>query len=334
MFNKVYEKVKNFIKNEWKFILIIIIFALVTNLRLPYIIEAPGGSINLDKRVVVENGHDAEGSFSMAYVTMIQGTPLSLLIASLRSSWDVTSYDDYTLDNEDYEDSLNRDKLYLQEALSNATIAAYKEADANINIKDAVNEVVYISKEAQTDLKLNDQILAVNGVKCLSLDEMREIIKEAKANDEVIFDIIRDGNEMTAKGMLYDTSEGVKVGIITITKYDYETDPELEIKFKESESGPSGGLMTALEIYNKLTEYDLTKGRKIIGTGTIDVNGNVGEIGGIKYKLAGAVKEHAEVFLCPLENLEEALQIKEKYKYKIEVKGVKDLKEAINYLKG
>ena len=92
--------------------------------------------------------------------------------------------------------------------------------------------------------------------------------------------------------------------------------------------------MTALEIYNQLTPDDLTDGRNIIGTGTIDVNGNVGDIGGVKYKLAGAVKEDAEVFLCPMGNLEEALSVKEKFDYNIDVVGVATLKEAIEYLKG
>ena len=56
---------------------------------------------------------------------------------------------------------------------------------------------------------------------------------------------------------------------------------------------------TALLIYDYLTEEDITKGRTIVGTGTIDENGNVGSIGGVKYKLKGAVKNKAEIFLVP-----------------------------------
>ena len=42
---------------------------------------------------------------------------------------------------------------------------------------------------------------------------------------------------------------------------------------------------------NAITEYDITKGLMIAGTGTIDSVGNVGEIGGVTYKLAGAEKK-------------------------------------------
>lgn len=106
----------------------------------------------------------------------------------------------------------------------------------------------------------------------------------------------------------------------------------MDVAFKSSESGPSGGLMTALAIYNSLVEEDITKGRYIIGTGTIDKDGNVGEIGGVKYKIIGAVKKDADIFLCPVENLEEALEVKKENDLNIEIKGVKTLEEAINYL--
>lgn len=334
MFTKVYENIKKFIKDEWKFILIIIIFGLFTNLRLPYLIEAPGGAIELRDRVKISDSYESDGSFNMAYVTMIQGTPLTMLIASIRNSWDITSYDDYTLENEDYEESVKRDKLFLQEAIANATIAAYNEAGAYINITKTLNEVLYISSEAKTDLKINDRIISVNGIECNNLEDMKKVIKDLKENDEVKFVIERDNKEMEASATLYDTEDGVKVGLITVNKYEYETDPSIEVLFKDSESGPSGGLMTSLEIYNQLTSEDLTKGRKIIGTGTIESDGTVGVIGGIKYKLAGAVKEKAEIFLCPMKNLEEALKVKEEFGYDIEVKGVLNLKEAISYLKG
>lgn len=333
MITKLYEKTKEFIKKEWKFLLFLVLFILFTNLRLPYLIEAPGGAIELTDRVEIDGAYDAEGSFNMAYVTMIKGTPATLLMAVFRNSWDIIRYEDVTLENEDYEDSVNRDKLYLQESLANATIAAYKEAGAKLEITNSMNQVVYISKDAKTTLQVNDEILTVNGVECHTLEEMKEITASLVANDTVHFVVRREGKEQEAEATLYDSEDGAKVGLITITKYEYSTDPTIEIGFKDSESGPSGGLMTALEIYNQLTSEDLTKGRKIIGTGTIEVDGRIGEIGGVKYKLAGAVKEKAEVFLCPMENLEEALALKEKFKYDIEVIGVSQFHEAISVLK-
>ena len=90
--------------------------------------------------------------------------------------------------------------------------------------------------------------------------------------------------------------------------------------------------MTALAIYNALTEEDLTKGRKIVGTGAIDKDGNILEIGGVKYKLLGAEKAKADIFLCPVKNYEEALRIKEENKLDLNIIKVATLKEAIEAL--
>lgn len=334
MFSKVYENIKKFIISEWKPLLFIILFALITNLRLPYIIEAPGGAVDLTNRVVIDTDNKAQGSFNMAYVTSITGTPLSLLIAGVRSDWDVVKKSDLTLDGEDYEDSLERDRMYLEEAKTNAIISAYKAAGADITIKNTHNKVIYIGEEADTDLEIGDIILRVDGTECHDLESIKKLIATYQENDVVKIDIVRDGKEMQAKAKLYKSDDGIKIGLISVLEHEIKTTPEIEVKYKNSESGPSGGLMTALEIYNRLTEEDLTKGRKIIGTGTIDDQGNVGGIGGVKYKLAGALKEHAEIFLCPKENYEEAKDLQEKKNYDIKVIGVATLGDAIKELEG
>lgn len=91
--------------------------------------------------------------------------------------------------------------------------------------------------------------------------------------------------------------------------------------------------MTALSIYNMLTEEDLTKGHTIVGTGTIELDGTVGSIGGVKYKLAGAVKKKAEIFLVPAgENYEEALELQKKEQYDIQIIPIGHIDDALEYL--
>ncbi len=58
--------------------------------------------------------------------------------------------------------------------------------------------------------------------------------------------------------------------------------------------GPSAGLMFTLGIIDKLEPDDLTGGKIIAGTGTIDDEGNVGPIGGIPQKLVGAKRRRRE----------------------------------------
>ncbi|WP_213000057.1 YlbL family protein [Winogradskya consettensis] len=72
--------------------------------------------------------------------------------------------------------------------------------------------------------------------------------------------------------------------------------------------GPSAGLMFTLGIIDKATPEDLTGGKIIAGTGTIDDAGTVGKIGGIPQKLVGAKHDGAQIFLVPEGNCDEALK--------------------------
>ena len=72
--------------------------------------------------------------------------------------------------------------------------------------------------------------------------------------------------------------------------------------------GPSAGLMLTLGIIDKLTPADLTGGRIIAGTGTVDEAGAVGPISGIPQKLLGARAAGAELFLVPEGNCAEAVR--------------------------
>lgn len=117
-----------------------------------------------------------------------------------------------------------------------------------------------------------------------------------------------------------------------VTNYEYETEEPLNINFKSGEGGSSGGLVLTLGIYSEITGIDLLKGRNIAGTGTIDIEGNVGEIDGIKYKIAGAVKNKMDLILVSPYNYEEAKKVVKENNYKIELVCVKTFEEAINYL--
>lgn len=70
--------------------------------------------------------------------------------------------------------------------------------------------------------------------------------------------------------------------------------------------GASAGLLFALGIYDDLTPKDVTRGRVIAGTGTIDADGKVGEIQGVDMKVRAAERVGAVLFLSPRENAAEA----------------------------
>lgn len=69
--------------------------------------------------------------------------------------------------------------------------------------------------------------------------------------------------------------------------------------------GASGGLIFALEIYDELNAQDIARSRRIAGTGTLDSTGRVGPVEGVPFKIKGAERAGATIFLLPRENFEE-----------------------------
>jgi PDZ domain-containing protein len=93
--------------------------------------------------------------------------------------------------------------------------------------------------------------------------------------------------------------------------------------------GPSGGLIFALGIIEKLDSAQLVNGRSIAGTGTINKKGVVGPIGGIEDKLIGAKRAGATLFIAPIDNCIDITHIPNG----LQVVAVSTLAQAVTLLK-
>ena len=332
MFNKLYANVKNFIVENYKFLIIWGIIIFLFFYEFPFVIYTPGGIVNLEDRIEVENSRDTEGSLNMSYVSLVKGTLPMILLSYCLPNWDLVKSSEITAPDESVNELLELEKLYMQSSIDNATILAYEKAGKELNITREVNNIVYISDDADTDLEIYDELLTADGIEVNDVAELREIVNSKNEGDSITFLVNRNGKEKECSAKIYNTEDGLKVGVSFLTTYEYETNPEISVATKASESGSSGGLMLTLAIYNAITDEDITKGRTIVGTGTISLDGTVGAIDGVKYKILGAVKSDAEIFLCPMENYEETLSVKEEFDLDIEIHGVATFDEALEYL--
>lgn len=333
MFNKLYEKCKKYIVENYKFLISLVLIVALFTIELPYVIYVPGGIVELNDRIEVENGYEAEGTLNMSYVSLLKGKIPLLAFSFFMKDWDVESSKKITTEDQSVDELLELERLYMSSSIDNATIVAYQNALKELNITDEVKNIVYITKEAETDLKIYDKVLSIEGKDVETIDELKEIVNSKNVGDYVKILVDRDGKKIETNSKIYNTDDGLKVGVVFLTTYEYETNPKLSVKTKASESGSSGGLMLSLAIYNNLVEEDITHGLKIVGTGTIDINGNVGEIDGVKYKILGAVKNKADLFLCPEENYDEAMDVKKTYDLDLRIEKVKTFNEAIEFLK-
>ncbi len=291
---------------------------------------APGGTINITDRVEMEGYQNKDGSLNMLYVSEYEGTPATLLVAKLKS-WDIAKNEERQISDESISDIEKRNKIMRDNSLDIATMVAYTEAGKEITIKDKKNVVIGVTKD--NGLEVGDVILKTDGQECDDIKEIKKIISSKEVGDTITFKVLRNNKEEEIKSKILLEDNTKVIGVVIITEYDYDIDPEINVKFKKTESGASGGLMLTLTIYNAISDEDIIKGRNIAGTGTISPDGTVGEIDGIKYKIMGAAQDKMDIVFVPSANYDEAIKTKEKYNYDINIIKVDTFDEAVEYLK-
>lgn len=333
MLKQIIQKVKQKVKENIRFFLFFFVLLVVLTFEFPYYIETPGGTIDITDRITIQDGYQSEGSFHLSYVSELKATIPTIIISKFKKDWDIIKKNEVVMENEDSEDVYFRDRLQLEEANQNAIIVAFHRANKELQIIKQQLFVTYIDKLAKTDLKVGDEIIEVEGIPISEKTDLNRIIQTQSVGSVLTITINRNKKEQKVKAEIIEL-EGTKlIGIILNERLELKTNPKVQFHFKSSESGPSGGLMMTLAIYNQLVKKDITKGKKIVGTGTIDRNGNIGQIAGIKYKLKGAEKGNADIFFVPNgENYEEAIQLKQDLDYEIEIVGVSTFEEALEYL--
>ena len=335
MFNNLYDKIKKFIKEYYKNILFIVVLYVVFMWPVNYYIITGGGIMEVGNRINVSDSYKSKGSLNLAYVSEAKGTIATYALSYVMPNWERVKASDYAYDEEETVADINfRGDIDLLNANCYAIKNAYKEANKHYEVTSTKLYVYFIDKTSKNNFKVGDQILEFDGNRIFNVNDYKNVLSSHSAGDKVKIIVKRNGKKKNVSATLYEKEGQILSGIYINSIDSYKTDPNVEIKFKKSESGPSGGLIETLDIYNKLTKKDITRGRKIAGTGEIDSDGNILTIGGVKYKLRGAEKAKADVFLVPNgSNYKECIKIKEKEKLKIKVIGVSTFKDAVMKLK-
>ncbi len=156
-------------------------------------------------------------------------------------------------------------------------------------------------------LEPGDELLAVDGVPVTSDAELRAAIADAGVGAPVELGIRRDGVESTVTLTTAARSPSDRtpiVGVVPGVAYDFPFEVTINLP---DVGGPSAGMMFALGIVDLLTPGALTGGEHVAGTGTVDADGDVGAIGGIRQKMIGAHDAGAEWFLAPEANCGEVV---------------------------
>ena len=333
MFNKIYVKIVNFIKEEYKFLIFLAILTAVLIYPLPYNIHMGGGTVDVAKKIEIQDEYKENGSYNMAYVKTMRATIPTYLLSYV-FNWEREDIDNLKFDeNDDPSDIWERERIYLQEANDNAVISAYTKANEDIDIKKELLKIIYVDKDSDTDLKIGDTPIKIGDIEIKEFADIAKILENYNVGDKISVTYLRDDKEKEGYFTVREFNDIKKIGLYLVRLFEYDLKRKIKIDFNSSEGGPSGGFMLSLAIYDRLTEEDLAKGRKIVGTGTIDNKGNVGMIGGVKYKVMGANSGDADILFVPVDNYEEAIKFKEEKGYDINIVKVSTLDDAIEYLR-
>ena len=315
MFNNFYEKLKKNIKENYKSFLFFLVIYILLMWKVDYYIITGGGIMPVGDRIKVEDSYKTKGSFNLAYVSEVNGTVATYILSYVIPDWKRIKVSDYAYDNkESIEDIKFRGELDLLNANCYAIKNAYEKAGKDYIVTDTDLYVYFVSPDTDNKFEVGDKILEGE-------------------NDIINVLVERNKKEKKLNIKLYEKEGQILTGVYINSIDFYKTNPKVKIKFKKGESGPSGGLIETLDIYNKITSKDITRGKKIAGTGEIDSEGNISTIGEVKYKLLGAVKEKADIFIVPKgENYKECIKLKKERKLKIKIIGVSTFEEAVEKL--
>lgn len=328
------KKIKEFIQENYMFLLFYILLVAILTYPLPYYIYTGGGILSVNDKVIMNNKTESAGSYNLCYVKEEHATIPRYLLSFINKNWEVVPKEAVAYNTKETSEEMNiRDQIYLDQANGNAIIAAFKSSGKEYKILDINPVVLGYSDESVSNLKIGDEILSIDDIEVNSSKEIGNYINTKNIGDILNVKVINKEKEYDRTAKIVEIDNSKKIGMIIDDVITYETDPKIEFNFKNSEGGPSGGFMMSLALYDYLIDEDLSKGLKISGTGTIDIDGNIGTIGGVKYKLKGAVDKKSDIFFVPIgENYDEAIKEKEKHNYKIDVVGVRTLDDAIKYL--
>lgn len=187
-----------------------------------------------------------------------------------------------------------------------ASAAALRELGYDVPQEIVVGTVADDGASAGV-LDLGDVITSLDGTPVSSVEEVRAAVQSGEGAP-VTLGIEREGAEtsvsVTPRWGEVNGQQQWLLGVGLTAAFDLPVDVKIQIN---NVGGPSAGMMFALGIIDKMSPGDLTGGEHFAGTGTIDAQGNVGGIGGIRQKLFGARDAGAAWFLAPQANCNEVV---------------------------
>jgi len=199
------------------------------------------------------------------------------------------------------EQSNAQNAALMVDSQQDAVAAALNELGYDFPEAVAVKQVIKGTPAADV-FTVGDEITTVNGEPVPGVQTLRKLVAANGTDKPAEVGILRKGVASTVSITPVSSGGQTVLGIGAGMDYTFPFDVKIQL---DDVGGPSAGQMFALGIIDKLTPGELNGGKRVAGTGTIDNEGNIGPIGGIRQKMFGARAAGATVFLAPATNCDE-----------------------------
>ncbi len=247
--------------------------------------------------------YDASGQLRLTTVSVYGGPGGDVLLGDVLLGWvardrsvqPVEAIFPPDLTREEQEETGHAEMVSSQE---NATVAALTELGQEV---PATLTIVGAAPGTGADgvVAEGDVVQSIDGQPVVTHQDLLGSLDEVTPGDDVVLGVLRDGEPVDLTIPTGEADGRALLGVYLDPEYEYPVDVRIQI---ENVGGPSAGTMFALAIIDKLTPADELAGEVVAGTGTMDVEGNVGAIGGIEQKMFGALRDGARWFLAPQGN--------------------------------
>jgi PDZ domain-containing protein len=272
--------------------------------RLPVVALSPGPMEDVLARLKVEGSrvYDSEGKLYLTSVGIDDNVRFyeALLDMANRDVQLVPRAELYPGEQDSVE--IDKENVALMDrSKETATVVALRQVGYKIEPSGVEVTEVVAGAPADGKLRAGDEIVAADGHRVDSTDQVRKAITGHKPGERVDFRVERDKGEKNVSVEVKEVEDQPRVGILLRDLF-----PDLPVKVtietQNNIGGPSAGLMFTLSIIDKLTRDDLTGGRRIAGTGEIALDGSVLPVGGVGEKLIAVHRLGVTTFLIPAEN--------------------------------
>jgi Lon-like protease len=274
----------------------------------------PGGEPCVRLVVPHSRAHPVDGQLLMVDVQVAQAGPLDWaeyelgLLGNSRQLVPVAAYAGTTPTSElGCQDTQEMVSANQDAALAALAVLSYKVDQKPLGVQ--VDTVLAGTPAWKAGLECNDVITAVNGRPVLTAEALTAVLRPFQPGDVVsLTDHPADGGPAKeVKVRLARPSPDALADGFNGHAYmglDVETRVKPVLPFPVSVNagaigGPSAGLAFTLAILDALSNGKLTGGHKVAATGTIDPQGDVGDVGGVQEKTVAVEKAGAQVFFVP-----------------------------------